>query len=111
MREARERAQKLFEYVRGIGERKSEIEGISETIRGYSQELFDSDKEFRVRISETEKLDQSVGFGIKQGLNRETQRMGSLSEQVEQREQQTAKIDRHINGKTREIDRGFSMGR
>lgn len=111
LREARERAQKLFEYVRGIGERKSEIEGISETIRGYSQELFDSDKEFRVRNSETEKLDQSVGFGIKQGLNRETQRMGSLSEQVEQREQQTAKIDRHINGKTREIDRGFSMGR
>lgn len=109
--DVRERAKKVFEFVRGVRDRESKIESSIENIRNYSEKLHDSDSKFRERIGGREEIAVFRRESINERINESAQGMERISGEFKLREQQTTSIDRKINRKSKEIDRGFSMGR
>lgn len=109
--DVRERAKKVFEYVRGSSGRKSDIEEGRARIGDHSKKLNDSDSKFRERIAGREEFEISRRESINDRVNGTAQGMESISREFKLREQQTAGIDRKIDRESKEIDRGFSMGR
>ena len=106
-----ERTQKLAEYVRGIEERKPEIDEISEGLRDSNQKFINSDSEFRARNQRRETFERFISDDISQMIDREAQGMGAISQQVEQREQESTGFERQIDGRAQEVERGRGRGR